>query len=143
MRIGWIDCTEPLSLVRQCELAGVRRATIYARRTQKEQEEIWDLGGKREEELALLCLIDEEYTRHPFYGSRRMAVFLRGKGYSVNRKRVQRLMRLLGQRGMAPGPDTSRPHPEHKVYPYLLRGVEVERLNQVWSADISVPQQAA
>ncbi len=83
----------------------MRRSTIYAKQTQKGKEKKGDLGEKREEELALLRLVDEEYTRHPFYGSRRMVVFLRVKGYSVSRKRVQRLMRLLGQRGMAPGPD--------------------------------------
>ena len=82
-------------------------------------------------------LIDEEYTRHPFYGTRRMVVFLLTVGHTVNRKRVQRLMRLMGLAGMAPGPNSSRPHPEHKVYPYLLRGVPVERPNQVWSTDIT------
>ena len=90
-----------------------------------------------EEDLALLRLIDEEYTRHPFYGSRRMKAYLRGQGYLVNRKRVQRLMRQLGLVGMAPGPNTSRPQPQQEVYPYLLRGVEVERPNQVWSTDIT------
>lgn len=89
------------------------------------------------EELALLAAIDEEYTRHPFYGSRRMVIYLGKLGYTVNRKRVQRLMRTLGLVGMAPGPNTSRPHPANKVYPYLLRGVEVVRPNQVWSTDIT------
>ena len=89
------------------------------------------------EELALLALIDEEYTRHPFYGSRKMVVYLRHLGHWVNRKRVQRLMGVLGLAGMAPGPDTSRPHPQHKVYPYLLRGMEIDRPNQVWSTDIT------
>jgi len=87
--------------------------------------------------LALLALIDEEYTRHPFYGSRKMVVYLRHLGHWVNRKRVQRLMGVLGLAGMAPGPDTSRPHPQHKVYPYLLRGMEIDRPNQVWSTDIT------
>jgi putative transposase len=87
--------------------------------------------------LVLLSAIDAEYTRHPFFGSRRMVVFLFGLGHSVNRKRVQRLMRFLGLAGMAPGPNTSRPHPEHKIYPYLLRGVAVIRPNQVWSTDIT------
>ena len=87
--------------------------------------------------LELLAAIDAEYTRHPFFGSRRMVVFLRNLGYSVNRKRVQRLMRVLGLAGMAPGPNTSRPHPEHKVYPYLLRGVAIVRPNHVWSTDIT------
>ena len=82
-------------------------------------------------------LIDDQYTRRPFYGSRRMVVYLQEQGHAVNRKRVQRLMRVLGLAGMAPGPNTSRPHPEHKVYPYLLRGVAVMRPNQVWSTDIT------
>ena len=89
------------------------------------------------EELVLLALIDAEYTRHPFYGSRKMVVHLGTRGHSVNRKRVQRLMGVLGLAGMAPGPNTSRPHPQHKVYPYLLRGVNVTRPNQVWSTDIT------
>jgi putative transposase len=90
-----------------------------------------------EQELTLLGLIDVEYTLHPFYGSRKIKIYLRGLGYKINRKRVQRLMGILGLAGMAPGPDTSRPHPQHKVYPYLIRGVNVARLNQVWSTDIT------
>lgn len=96
-----------------------------------------------EQELALLSAIDAEYTRHPFYanaqgsGSRKMRNHLRGLGHKINRKRVQRLMGLLGLAGMAPGPNTRRPHPQHKVYPYLLRGVVVTRPNQVWSTDIT------
>ncbi len=85
----------------------------------------------------MLAEIDAEYTRHPFYGSRKLVVHLRIRGYSINRKRVQRLMRILGLAGMAPGPNTSRPHPQHKIYPYLLRGVNVTRPNQVWSTDIT------
>ena len=89
-------------------------------------------------DLRLLELIDAQYTRRPFYGSRRMVVYLQEEhGHTVNRKRVQRLMRVLGLAGMAPGPATSRPHPEHKIYPYLLRGVAVVRPNQVWSTDIT------
>jgi putative transposase len=90
-----------------------------------------------ESELILLKLLDEEYTRHPFYGSRRMKLFLKDCGYTVNRKRVQRLMQQLGLVGMAPGPNTSKPHPQHKIYPYLLRGVDIVRPNQVWSTDIT------
>jgi putative transposase len=90
-----------------------------------------------EVELMLLRLLDEEYTRHPFYGSRRMVVFLKKVGHTVNRKRVQKLMRQMRLAGMAPGPNTSRPHPEHKIYPYRLRGVAVIRPNQVWSTDIT------
>ena len=88
-------------------------------------------------ELKLLNLIDEQYTRCPFYGSRKMVVFLRDQGHEVNRKRVQRLMRILGLAGMAPGPNTSLAHPQNKIYPYLLRGVTVIRPNQVWSTDIT------
>jgi len=90
-----------------------------------------------EDECLLLRVLDEEYTRHPFYGSRRMTKYLCGCGYVVNRKRVQRLMRTLGLAGMAPGPNTSKPHPQHKTYPYLLRGVDIIRPNQVWSTDIT------
>jgi putative transposase len=87
--------------------------------------------------MTLLELIDAEYTRRPFYGSRKLMHYLRGLGHAINRKRVQRLMRVLGLAGMAPGPNTSRPHPQHKLYPYLLRGVDLDRPNQVWSTDIT------
>jgi putative transposase len=117
-----------IATTNQCELAGVSRATLYARQKQR----LIDA-----EDLLLCALIDEEYTRHPFYGSRRMVVILARAGHIVNRKRVQRLMRQMGLVGMAPGPNTSRPHPGHKVYPYLLRGVYVDRPNQVWSTDIT------
>lgn len=82
-------------------------------------------------------LIDEQYTQTPFYGSRRMTAHLRTMGHEINRKRVQRLMRTLGLAGMAPGPNTSRPHPQHKVYPYLLRGMVIDRPRQVWSTDVT------
>lgn len=90
-----------------------------------------------EDEMTLCALIDEEFTRHPFYGSRRMVVILKRQGWLVNRKHVQRLMRILGLAGMAPGPGTAVQHPGHKVYPYLLRGVAIVRSNQVWSTDIT------
>ena len=127
-RRSWIKPNEPLPVVRQCELASVTRSTVYARRQPV---------GIDETDLLLCRLIDEEYTRRPFYGSRRMVIFLKREGHEVNRKRVQRLMRVMGLAGMAPGPHTSRPHPEHKVYPYRLRGVAVTRPNQVWSTDIT------
>jgi putative transposase len=127
-RMGWIDREAELAVARQCELTGVARATFYGRPALREESE----------EDRLLCrLIDEEYTRRPFYGSRRMVVQLGRLGHGVNRKRVRRLMRLMGLAGMAPGPATSVKHPEHRVYPYLLRGVEVSRPNQVWSTDIT------
>lgn len=109
-------------------MAGVARSTVYASLL---------VFAPDKYELQLLSLIDAEYTRHPFYGSRRMVVHLGVLGHVVNRKRVRRLMGILGLVGMAPGPNTSKPHPEHKIYPYLLRGVVVTRPNQVWSTDIT------
>jgi len=130
-RLGWIDGAEEIPLSRQCELAEVPRATVYRRLTATIPPEA------NVEDLLLCRLIDEEYTSRPFYGSRRMVVFLSRAGHVVNRKRVQRLMRSMGLAGMAPGPNTSKPHSGHKVYPYLLRGVPVTRTNQVWSTDIT------
>jgi putative transposase len=103
----------------QCQLAGIARSTVYADKVEVD-----------EVELMLLRLLAEEYTRHPFYGSRKMTVWLRAQGHAVNRKRVQRLMRILGLIAMAPGPDTSEKHPEHTVYPYLLRGLRVVRCDK-------------
>ncbi len=127
-RQSWIAREDGISVAQQCVLAGVSRATVYARQRPMPVEEI---------DLLLSDLIDGEYTRRPFYGSRKMVIFLREAGHSVNRKRVQRLMRQMGLAGMAPGPNTSRAHPEHKIYPYVLRGVPVVRPNQVWSTDIT------
>lgn len=104
-----------MALSRQCELAGVSRSWLY----------VQSAVAVIDEEDRLLCrLIDEPYTSRPFYGSRRMVVYLRG----VNRKHVPRLMRPMGLAGLAPGPNTSRPHSEHKVYPYLLRGLAITKL---------------
>jgi putative transposase len=127
-RKHWVSLHEPLALTRQCELTGVARSTVYSPRP---------IAKPDEQELVLLALIDAEYTRPPFYGSRKVMVYLRGLGHRISRKRVRRLMGLLGLAGMAPGPNTSLPHPQHKVYPYLLRGVAVTRPNQVWSTDIT------
>ncbi len=121
---------EAIAVSRQCKLLAISRSVIYAHK--KRQQDVAD-----DDEGLLLQLLDEEYTRHPFYGTRRMTQYLRGLGYVVNRKRVQRLMRTLGLAGMVPGPNTSKPHPQHKVYPYLLRGVEITAPNQVWSTDIT------
>jgi putative transposase len=87
--------------------------------------------------LLLMRLIDAEYTRHPFYGYRKMVCFLKACDYAVNKKRVARLMQVMGLEAMVPGPNTSRPAPHNKVYPYLLRGLAIERVNQVWSCDIT------
>lgn len=127
-RLAWIVPEKEVAVSHQCELAGVSRATVYAQR--KPQVACV-------EELLLCRLIDEEYTRRPFYGSRKMVCFLMTQGHLVNRKRVQRMMREMGLAGMAPGPNTSKAHPKHKVYPYLLRGVPIVRSNQVWSTDIT------
>jgi putative transposase len=128
VRKSWVSVSEPLALTRQCELLGVARSTVYAPQR---------VTAPDEEELMLLGLIDAEYTRHPFYGSRKIRAYLHGLGHIINRKHVQRLMGVLGLAGMAPGPPTSRAHPRHKVYPYLLRGVDVVRPDQVWSTDIT------
>ena len=119
---------ETVAVVRQCVLAGVSRATVYARQKPRPVDE---------SDLLLCQLIDEEFTRHPFYGSRKRGVFLKVMGHTVNRKRVQGLMRQIGLSAIAPGPNTRRPHPEHKVYRTLLRGMPVTRPNQVWSTDIT------
>jgi putative transposase len=132
-RLDWIEpVSADLPMTRQCELAGVPRATVYRRLEAAKRQ-----AHENEEDLKLRALIDEEYTNRPFYGSRRMVVYLKACGYVVNRKRVQRLMREMGLAGMAPGPSTSKPHPQHKVYPYLLRGVPITRPNQVWSTDVT------
>lgn len=121
-----------MPLTMQCELAGVARSSVYRRLQATARQQCLD-----EDDGQLHALIDEDYTRRPFYGSRRMVVHLRGQGHCISRKRVQRLMREMGLAGMAPGPATSKPHPQHKVYPYLLRGVAVTRPNQVWSTDLT------
>jgi putative transposase len=118
-----------LSIRRQCELLNLGRANWYYHPI----EETADTADT----LELMRHIDQQYTRTPFYGSRRMAVYLNGVGYEVNRKRVQRLMRLMGLEGVAPGPHTSRPHPAHAIYPYLLRGLVIDRPNQVWCTDVT------
>jgi putative transposase len=129
-RRTWIEraAAPGLAVSRQCALAGVARSWVYEPRAGDVVSEV---------DLTHLRLIDAEYTRRPFYGSRRMVIYLAEQGHAVNRKRVQRLMQVLGLAGMAPGPATSRPHPQHKVYPYLLRGLAVVRPNQVWSTDIT------
>lgn len=124
------DLVEPgyagIPLVRQCEILGLSRSGFYYRPT-----------GESALNLALMRLIDEQYTKTPFYGYRKITVTLCEKGYPVNRKRVQRLMQILGLEAIYPKPNLSKPHPENRIYPYLLRGVPVERVNQVWSADIT------
>ena len=117
---------ESLSVRRQCELLQLDRSGLY-----------YEPAPTSAEELALMRRIDELHTAHPYYGSRQTTFALRREGLVVNRKRVQRLMRVMGLWGMVPGPHTSKPHPEHVVYPYLLRGLEITRPDQVWATDIT------
>jgi putative transposase len=115
-----------ISIARQCELVGLSRSSFY-------------YGAQEEsaENLYLMRLLDEQYTRTPFYGIRRMTVWLRQQGYAVNPKRVARLLHTMGLETIYPKPRLSQPHPERRVYPYLLRGVPITRVNQVWSTDIT------
>jgi len=115
-----------LSVRRQCDLLGLPRSSYYREPT-----------IETEENRQLMKLIDEEYTRHPFFGTRKMRDFLVRKGYQVNRKRVQRLMRLMGLESIAPKKRTTIPGKDHKIYPYLLRNLDVRYSNQVWCSDIT------
>lgn len=115
-----------MSISRQCELLGLSRASFY-----------YEPATETAENLALMQRIDEQYTACPFYGSRRMTAWLLTQGQPVNRKRVQRLMRLMGLEAIYPKPKLSAGGRGHKVYPYLLRDVKIERPDQVWSTDIT------
>ena len=115
-----------LSIVRQCALLGVSRSSLYYRPKETSQQ---DLSLTRE--------MDRQYLETPFYGSRRMKASLERQGMPVSRKRVQRLMRLMGLRAIYRRPRTSQPAPERRVYPYLLRNLTIARANQVWAADIT------
>jgi putative transposase len=115
-----------LSVSRQCELLELGRSSYY-----------YEPARESAANLALMALIDREYTDHPFLGSRGLTAWLQGEGYPVNRKRVQRLMRLMGLEAVYPKPRLSAGGAGHKVYPYLLRGVAIERVDQVWSTDIT------
>ena len=115
-----------LSVVRQCQLLGVSRSSFYYR-----------AKGTSPQDLTLMREIDRQYLETPFYGSRRMKACLERQGQPASRKRVQRLMRLMGLRAIYRRPSTSRPAPEQRVYPYLLREASITRPNQVWAADIT------
>ena len=115
-----------MSIRRQCELLEINRSSLYyAPRVESALN------------LELMRLVDEQYMRTPFYGARRMTAWLRRQGFTVNRKRVERLMRVMGIRAIYPGPRTSQRHPGRKIYPYLLRGLAIVRPDQVWSTDIT------
>jgi len=110
---------------RQAEFLGIARSTVYY------QPRINPYN------LELMHLINEQYTKTPFYGSRRIREILKRKGYLINRKRIQRLMRLMSIEAIYPKPNLSKPHPGHKIYPYLLRNLKISRINQVWGIDIT------
>jgi putative transposase len=115
-----------LSVRRQCVLLGVARSSVYR-----------PPRPANDNDLMLMRRIDELFTAWPFLGSRRLTVLLRAEGYSINRKRVRRLMRRMGISARAPKPKTTKPAPGHKIFPYLLRDLVIDRPNQVWAADIT------
>jgi putative transposase len=126
-RLALVDPADPvLPVVTQCRLLKVARSTLYYRPAPVSVDD-----------LAVMRRMDELHLTCPFYGSRRMAAVLRRNGWSANRKRVKRLMRVMGLEAIYQKPNTSRGHPGHKVYPYLLRGLVIDRPNQVWCADIT------
>jgi putative transposase len=116
----------PLSLRRQCQLLGLNRAALY-----------YQAAAVDAYELELMALLDRQYLRTPFYGTRRMTAWLQTQGHAVNRKRVQRLMQRMGLAAIYQRPRTSRPASAHRIYPYLLRGLRIARVHQVWAADIT------
>lgn len=115
-----------LSLRRQCDLLSLHRSGVY-----------YDPCEESELNLVLMRLIDEEFMRHPFLGSRKMTEYLCRQGHEVNRKRIKRLMRVMGLEAVYCKPRTSKAHPEHTKYPYLLRDLEIVRPNQVWATDVT------
>ena len=122
-----VDPKHPrLGIVRQCALVGISRSSFY-----------YEGKGESSLNLALMRLIDEQFLETPWYGSRQMARHVRRQGYCVGRKRVRRLMRLMGLSAIYQKPRTSDPHPDHRIYPYLLRGLPIDRANQVWCTDIT------
>jgi putative transposase len=126
-RQALVDHDDPaLPVVTQCRLLKIARSTLY-----------YQPVPARADDLTVMRRMDELYVASPFYGTRRMVAVLRREGVVINRKRARRLMRLMGLEAIYQKPDTSRAHPEHEVYPYLLRGLAIGRPNQVWCADIT------
>ena len=122
-----IDTNHPmLSIRRQCKLLGFTRTTFY-----------WQPAGESPLNLELMRRIDEQFLATPFYGVPQMTAYLRRAGYQVNPKRIRRLMRLMGLEAIYPRPRTTIPSTDHKVYPYLLRGLSITKSDQVWCADIT------
>ena len=117
---------ERLSMRRQCDLLRINRSSLYYEPVKQDREE-----------LALMRKMDELHLEYPFFGSRKLTHTIKAQGHEINRKRVQRLMRLMGLESTVPKPKTSKPAPEHVVFPYLLRKLKIRRVNQVWAADIT------
>lgn len=115
-----------LSVVQQCRLLGLHRSGLY-----------YQPCSESEENLIIMRLLDEQYYKTPFYGVRKLTAWLRIQGYSINRKRVKRLMELMGWQTIYRKPNTSKPCKEHRIYPYLLKGLAINRYNQVWAMDIT------
>lgn len=116
-----------LSVRQQCKILEVNRSNIY-----------YTPKVMGEDELLLLRVVDESYTKYPFFGTRKMSSYLKlTKGYDVGREQIRSVYKKLGLHSLSPGPHTSKPHPEHKVYPYLLRNVDIAGNNHVWSTDIT------
>ena len=115
-----------LAITRQCKLLSLSRSTYY-----------FKPAGEKEKNLSLMRLIDAQFLETPWYGSRQMARHLCREGWHVGRKRIRRLMRIMGLQAIYQAPRTSEPHPEHKIYPYLLNGLSTTRPNHVWCADIT------
>jgi putative transposase len=115
-----------LSVRQQCQLLGLSRSSLC-----------YVAKGENELNLLLMRHLDEQYTRTPYYGVLRMEAFLRGLGHDVNEKRVRRLLRQMGLEAIYQKQGLSQPNPEHKVYPYLLRNISIQRIDQVWSTDIT------
>jgi len=121
-----IDKKDKLPMTRQCELADLPRSSAYYKPV-----------GTSARTLELMRLIDELYTEFPYFGSRQIKRLLRTLGHEVGRRRVRRLMRLMGLEALCPKPNLSKPAPGHKIYPYLMKGLVVNRPNQAWCADIT------
>jgi len=120
-----VEPSHPLSLVTQTALLGLHRSGLYYRPVAMDNED-----------LVLMTLLDKQYLQTPFYGYRKMTAFLQGQGYQVNHKRVRRLMRVMGIEAIYCRPNTSQPNQAHKIYPYLLKGLAITKVNQVWATDI-------
>ena len=126
-RLALVDRADTaLSIVVQCRMLRVARSTLY-----------WRPAAVSADDLDLMRRLDVQYLATPFYGARRMVAVLRRAGVLVNRKHVRRLLQLMGIEAIYQRPNTSKPHPEHRIFPYILRGLAIERSNQVWSADIT------